>query len=100
MDKGGSWIPVEYRETQSAQLTLRSASVTYKDGSCCFDEVEWINESDEERIKELASLGADDIHFDYGAYTDNEKEEFPLLIEEGAKLYIWDSTLHYLEKVE
>ena len=75
MDKGGVWIPLEYREIQPAQLEEKTVILSYHDGSYYYDEAEWVNDFDEERIKELEELGVNDMNFENGYYVYNEKEE-------------------------
>lgn len=105
MDKGGVWIPLEYREIQPAQLEEKFVILSYHDGNYYYDEAEWVNDFDEERIKELKALGVNDMSFENGYYVYNEKEEqIPLTIDKEAKLYILDSSLdsslEFMEKVE
>lgn len=105
MDKGGVWIPLEYREIQPAQLEEKFVILSYHDGNYYYDAAEWVNDFDEERIKELKALGVNDMSFENGYYVYNEKEEqIPLTIDKEAKLYILDSSLdsslEFMEKVK
>ena len=101
MDKGGVWIPLEYREIQPAQLEEKTVILSYHDGSYYYDEAEWVNDFDEERIKELEELGVNDMNFENGYYVYNEKEEqIPLTVDKDTKLYLLSPTLEYFEKAE
>lgn len=101
MDKGGVWIPLEYREIQPAQLEEKTVILSYHDGSYYYDEAEWVNDFDEERIKELEELGVNDMNFENGYYVYNEKEEqIPLTVDKDTKLYLLSPSLESFEKAE
>ena len=101
MDKGGVWIPLEYREIQPAQLEEKTVILSYHDGSYYYDEAEWVNDFDEERIKELEELGVNDMNFENGYYVYNEKEEqIPLTVDKDTKLYIPYDESDFLKKVD
>lgn len=101
MDRGGSWIPLEYREAQPARLEEKFVIISYKDGNYYYDEAEWVSDFQEERIEELKALGVSDMGFENGYYVYNEKEELlPLPIDEETKLYVLDPSLTHFNKVE
>lgn len=101
MDKGGVWIPLEYREIQPPQLEEKFVILSYHDGNYYYDEAEWVNESDEQRITELQALGVNDMNFENGYYVYNEKEEqIPLTVDKDTKLYIPYDESDFLKKVD
>ena len=98
MKKGGVWLPVEYREIQPPQLEEKFVILSYHDGNYYYDEAEWINDYDDERIKELEELGVKDMNFDDGYYVYNEKEEqIPITIDKDSKLYVPEAEADSLE---
>ena len=75
--------------------------LSYHDGSYYYDEAEWVNDFDEERIKELEELGVNDMNFENGYYVYNEKEEqIPLTVDKDTKLYLLSPSLESFEKAE
>ncbi|WP_454965067.1 hypothetical protein [Filifactor alocis] len=100
MDKGGVWIPLEYREIQPPQLEEKFVILSYHDGNYYYDEAEWINDYDDERIKELQELGVKDMNFDDGYYVYNEKEEqIPVTVDKNTKLYVPEAEVDSLKLV-
>ena len=101
MDKGGVWIPLEYREIQPPQLEEKFVILSYHDGNYYYDESEWVNESDEQRITELQALGVKDMNFYFGYYVYNEKEkQIPITVDKDTKLYIPYDESDFLKKVD
>lgn len=88
-EEKGIWIPTSYRALRSKEYEELFVQIKYEDGELYYDEIEWIDSEDKERIEQLKALGVNDMGFENGYYVYNEKVEKVLLeLQEGVEIYI------------
>lgn len=97
-EEKGIWIPTSYRALKPKEYEELFVQVKYEDGKFYYDEIEWIDSEDKERIEQLKALGVNDMGFENGYYVYNEKvEKVPLELQEGAEIYVLSSELEGFE---
>lgn len=97
-EEKGFWIPTSYRVLNPKKYEELFVQVKYEDGKFYYDEVEWIDSEDKERIEQLKALGVNDMGFENGYYVYNEKvEKVPLELEEEAEIYVLSQELEGFE---
>lgn len=75
----GIWVPVKYRVLTPPLYEEKFAILSLREGEIFYDEAEWVDHFDQERIRELEEKGVSDMGFENGYYVYNE-EENPLVL--------------------
>lgn len=90
----GIWIPVKYRVLTPPLYEEKFAILSLREGEIFYDEAEWIDHFDQERIRELEEKGVSDMGFENGYYVYNgEENPLALHLTEETSIYMLTADL-------